>query len=295
MTTIHPHWDTEEGAVSVPVTARKAERAPVIPASSVSRRPAALAGIALVLTVGVLALVQRGDLALPAQTVATADIRITPTGFVPQAFAISAGQTITWINEDSIPHILASTNLPTDTSSPLESPPIFPGQRYTVTIPETTLESDYTYISRTSASLNGSVTISALSAAAQEERDRPPVETQPDEIPLEDTVDDVLPEPAQDDWQDDGFPTTGGAVRAGLPTNPYTVATAGYRPGGAASSAMSTGASRPTATVTAQTVPAAQYHRPTSQPSSGMGTWMLCLVAAYAIWILTRATAASTR
>ena len=285
MSAIHPHWATEEGAVEVPVTTRTRTPVPAVPLSSVSRRPAAIAGIALVLTVGVTTLFQRGDLALPAQTVdAAVDIRITPAGFMPQAFAVSPGQSITWINEDSIPHILASTNLPTDGSTPLESPPIFPGQRFTVVIPDDAPENDYAYISRTSASLNGAVSVSALSAAAQDERDSPQQE-QPLDIPVDDTP------LNEDDWQAEptAEPVREAPIRTGLPTNPYTVGTAAYRPGGAASSAMSRPA-LPAATVTAQTPPPAQYHRPTSQPSSGMSTWLLCIMGAYAVWVLSRST-----
>ncbi len=69
----------------------------------------------------------------PASTppTATNQVNISGFAFVPQTITIKKGDTVTWTNEDSTPHIVASNPHPTHTDLPgLVSPTLQKGQSY---------------------------------------------------------------------------------------------------------------------------------------------------------------------
>jgi len=66
--------------------------------------------------------------------VATKEVKISNFAFVPQAITIKAGDTVTWTNEDSVPHDVASNPHPTHTDLPgLRSGELQKGQSYNFT------------------------------------------------------------------------------------------------------------------------------------------------------------------
>ncbi|MCX6814494.1 MAG: plastocyanin/azurin family copper-binding protein [Candidatus Aenigmarchaeota archaeon] len=61
-------------------------------------------------------------------------VRISGFAFIPQTITIKKGETVTWTNEDSVPHQIASDPHPTHTDLPgLLSPALQNGQSYTFT------------------------------------------------------------------------------------------------------------------------------------------------------------------
>ena len=151
------------------VTADAVSKRSPIPLSAISRQPAAIVGILIAVTAGAVFLY--GDDMLTAQVASGIEIRITSEGFVPNRITVAPGQSITWKNEDSIPHVIASTTLPTTDSSPLESPPIFPGQTFTTAVTAEAKNGPYPYISRT-ASIDGEITLGTPELSSSSSRSR---------------------------------------------------------------------------------------------------------------------------
>jgi len=50
--------------------------------------------------------------------------------FEPSTLTVSAGTVLTWLNEDDAPHTVVGT----DPESPIESPPLDTGERYSLTL-----------------------------------------------------------------------------------------------------------------------------------------------------------------
>lgn len=164
MTPMHPHWQSTEEEQIVPV---RDASAPQAPARNVSRAPAAIVGILLML--GVAAFSFGGLEALIGQvTNPTPDvtIRILQSGPEPATVDIRPGQTIRWINEDQIPHVLTSETLPTQDGKPFSSTAIFTNSDYFYTVPLAAIDGTHEYISETSPELAGEIVITTAVAVA---------------------------------------------------------------------------------------------------------------------------------
>ncbi len=169
---LDPHWQNEERPVRVTVRTQAASHTaaaqPCVQSDmvSVSRRPAAVAGI--LLSGGVLlSLYGASDLflgqTLPEST-SDAVVTITTKGFEPSMVRVQPGKSITWKNNGDIPHILTSDTLET-TDGLLDTSPIFTGSTLTVQISESAKTGTYTYESLTS-SFSGAVLVTADDAQA---------------------------------------------------------------------------------------------------------------------------------
>ncbi|MBI5156327.1 hypothetical protein HZA45_03585, partial [Candidatus Peregrinibacteria bacterium] len=112
MTPLHPHWhatdedpsitDIETGATHVTIEGHTAH-------AGVSRRPAAVVGILLALSLGSVFVYSGNSSSLPADvTDQGMIIRITEKGFEPPTVAVLAGTRVTWKNDTQIPHVLSS-------------------------------------------------------------------------------------------------------------------------------------------------------------------------------------------
>ncbi|OGJ55935.1 hypothetical protein A3D88_00870 [Candidatus Peribacteria bacterium RIFCSPHIGHO2_02_FULL_52_16] len=164
---IHPYWhstgeeptpikfESNRGTVRIPVGSR-----------SISRRPAAVTGILLVLVLGFaffdgLSQFRGTQAQTPSKNVAseTVEVRITKDGAIPQSVNTLPGQEIVWTNEDDIPHILESETLVGNKGSTLYTPAIFPQATYSFIVAPNHEPGRHTYLSTTSLTVFGDVNV----------------------------------------------------------------------------------------------------------------------------------------
>lgn len=173
---IDPQWHFAD---STRASSNNNERAFHIPVEkstgalrSISRTPAAIAGIALVCAVGFLAL--RGWDALPAQVTDSASssssesgtiLRLTNSGIDPTSINVQVGDTIIFVNETSSPHILKSDSIKDADGNALYTPAIFENARYSFVIGEQPA-GIYTFASIIDNTLTGTIIITTTNAAA---------------------------------------------------------------------------------------------------------------------------------
>ena len=137
MSNLHPHWESE--GADVPVRAREDEPKTdnSIPenAKTVSRQPAAIVGMITVIAIGYIFF--QGVESLTGQ-VSSGDqqknVVITADGLSPVTLEVEHGQTITWTNNQAIPHILESQELCSDTGYCLQTKTLFQGESDNFTI-----------------------------------------------------------------------------------------------------------------------------------------------------------------
>ncbi len=168
MTSIHPRWHAtdsdshEEQPVRIVHAAPKKEQrsTPSVASKSVSRRPAAMVGIALTAMIG-FAMVQGITTLRGALTSSTGtEVHLTKDGAVPPVITVMPGEQLTWINDDEIPHILSSDTLKMENGL-LDSPAIFPGATYTETVAPDAAVKTHDYYSKTSSLVSGQVIVTA--------------------------------------------------------------------------------------------------------------------------------------
>lgn len=162
---LDPQWQSDPTDRPVRVTVRESA-APAAAQKTISRRPAAVAGVLVVM--GMVLSVYGGADLFPAQTGTTLVdtkknvIVITDAGFNPSTLTVSQGDTITWENKAAIPHILSSDTLAT-TDGLLTTPVIFTGSTLSVTLTKDAKVGPHAYISMTST-LSGSIIVKAAVA-----------------------------------------------------------------------------------------------------------------------------------
>lgn len=84
-------------------------------------------------------------------------VKITSDGFTPKNITISAGDTVTWMNSDTVDHTVNSAPHPTHTAYlPLNLGVIKPGDKKSLTFPQA---GTYKYHDHLNPSLFGSVTV----------------------------------------------------------------------------------------------------------------------------------------
>lgn len=195
MRNMHPLWQEEES--SVPVNVRE-------PSKNISRRPAALVGMLVVIGAGMLFFYGsdslRGQLADIPNTLL---IRITEDGFDPPRLEVEHGQTITIQNTADVPHIIESDTLCSDTGFCLLTGTLFNADTDTFTITPDMPPGTYEYFSVLSEDLTGEIVIMG--------------EATDDFVEISDLI-------VSDFFQEDS-PASPQAVAEPqqLPTNPYTV------------------------------------------------------------------------
>ena len=190
MTDLHPHWHStpdNENVRRKPTDVPKTAGNPVrVSVRSASRMPGATAGIVVFALIGftiaggwqALSVTDMSGMwnALTAQigttgssessAVAVADlpaveIHITGTsGFQPETVTVKPGQKITWINDQSIPHILTSQTLRNGSGAYLNTPAIFPGARESFTVGPNEPYRQHEIASTTDQTLHGTVAVS---------------------------------------------------------------------------------------------------------------------------------------
>jgi plastocyanin len=186
MTTMHPHWqstDADERPVKITTPAKTAAKPQASITPRASRRPAALAGIALFALIGFG--IMQGISGIQAQvSSANAVVHITENGASPDTVTVQPGQSIGWQNDSAIPQVLFSSTLLGSDGKPFETSPIFPGSADTFTIPANIQPGTYDYSSKTSQAVNGHIVIegNAQPVAATQ-----PTQTVPEAMPTQDS------------------------------------------------------------------------------------------------------------
>jgi hypothetical protein len=260
MTNLHPHWQSTEEEQPVPVRAARA--AGDAPHAKVSRLPAAIVGIAIM--IGGFAYSFGGVREILGQlTAPTPDvtIRLTTDGPDPDPATVRPGNVIRFLNEDQIPHVLTSDTLPTPDGEPFETPIIFAASDYFFTLPLNAPEGTYSFISETNPEFSGEIVVSLTAAAASSASSvivAAPVSSVPQLPPSSSSVP-ALPLTV----------SSSSAAPSPLPAgviavNPHVV---GARSSGAATSRK----------------PGVTQHKPTSNAESGAGTWIGIACAAVAM------------
>lgn len=146
-------WHITEDEVEVPV--RIAETKNMKP---VSRKPAAIVGITIATIIGAMLTFDLED--MRGQVVEEKIIRITTTGLEPLVLAVSPGETITWVNEQEIPHYLLSDTLCENINENcMTTETAFSGQEIAYTIPSTVPNGAYTYFSPTDGTIVGTLSV----------------------------------------------------------------------------------------------------------------------------------------
>lgn len=266
MTPLHPHWqadDSEERIVPVSVdgvSADSSQSSASPRVRTVSRRPAAIAGIVLASAFGYLAFANSGT--LPGQVTPdteTVSLRLTEAGADPAILQVAPGTLVEISNDDAIPHVLSFDALKVD-GKPLETSPIFPGDTLKMLVPVGTPAGSYGYASKTSP-LAGTVVIgTSVTAAVSSSASSQASSIRPAPVPT-----------AAVTATDDVLVPTNNAV---LPVNFHTVGTEGTTP----VQPLHGGAPR---------VPVTQ-HMPITNANSGPAAWIAVLGAFALVLLVTR-------
>lgn len=125
MTDVHPNWQAEE-ETPVAVRIKNTEHNGV---REISRRPAAIVGMLVVIGIGTI--VFKGMDALQGQVVPSPQgptVILADGGFVPNRLEVEHGQTITFINQQTTPQSIRSETLCNDTGFCLNSPMLSTGE-----------------------------------------------------------------------------------------------------------------------------------------------------------------------
>lgn len=281
MTILHPHWQpTDDGGAASHKPQHSEERehrfhshefkAEARSASSVSRRPAAILGILLSLSIG--AVVMRDG--TPLETSVTGDtltVSITAGGFVPERLSLQPGQTVIWKNETQIPHILASETLRTENGKALQTSPIFPAATGQYTVPLLTTPGEYAYISQTDK-LSGVLIVDDRTAAGATSSDTTAQATSAAAV-----VASAASAPSIEQNSSSDAATSAPSVTASvLPKNPHTVGT------------LPAGGLLPAQPAPGVPAYAATPSKPVTIPKTGPTLWIVAVASILALYALTR-------
>lgn len=156
MSNIHPDWQAED---EMPIQVSVKNTPPA--QKQISRRPAAIVGMLLVLGAGFSFF--RGTELLTGQLADTIEntITITDDGFLPDSLEVTSGDTITWNNEQDTPHILESDSLCRENGECLLTSTLFKGDSDTFTITPDIPAGTYQYHSSIVGDLIGEIVITS--------------------------------------------------------------------------------------------------------------------------------------
>lgn len=287
MNNIDPVWQSEEDEEPVEVTVKK----PVPEANSegavVSRRPAAIVGMLIVIGIGFSFF--QGVENLTGQLTDGSNVKtvtITANGFEPARIEVEHGQTITWVNNQDVPHIIESETLCSDTGFCLMSSTLFNGDSDNFTITPDIQPGSYTYTSSISAELIGEVVVVTQIAD--------------DFIDIENIIgNDFFADPvgtttAPPDSADNFNPQDFAPPpqeNTGLPTNPYAIGSERIHPfdgsGNPIPEAFGDDPNEATANQVAATA-IAQGRGPLRQPETGAGVWGVIFGSIAGLYMVTR-------
>jgi len=293
MSPMHPEWhETEQDELTVPVHCANEEPKDASVLASgipVSRKPAAVLGILIVSSLVIT--YYQGSSRITGQVSDSPPlISITEDGTEPASVTAQQGQTITWTNEQTIPHILESTDLCNADGACLYTPTIFPGEQVDFKITSDIPAGTYTYSSVTSENINGEIVVieddEVPPPENPTENTEDPTESLPPPPPLETF------EPPSDNGSEnlssrtpDTSPPpppllpTPPLPKQNIPTNPNTVTNRSL--GANLTDAPLHSSAPPTINTT---------HKPFRQPETGASSWIVFAISIIGLtWITRRA------
>lgn len=265
MTPMHPHWQSTEDEQIVPVRSKESARQPI----RVSRAPAAIVGIGIMIAAVTYSFGGLGTL-IGQLTNPTPDVTVSikQSGVDPAIATIKPGQTVKWINEDQIPHVLSSENVPTEDGKPFTTPAMFQGSDAYYTAPLNAAEGTYDYISETSDQISGQIIISlADGAVSSSSSSVAVVEPTVSSVPIVVTTSSSVGPAPLPTTQTSSSITPSPVGANVIAVNPHVV--------GAKKSSSSTSSKKPAVT----------DHKPKTQTKSGPAVWIViaCSIAALAV------------
>lgn len=162
MNNIHPDWVLTDTNTTAPQHSPKAiekKDSEYIPIAGldVSRRPAAIVGILLVVGTGIGFLF--GTQSLTGQLAQEVDVTITNEGMIPKQITVQRGMSIRWKNEQDIPHVIKSNTLCDTGNVCLQTETIFTGESKSAVISSGIEIGTYTYYSGTKDTLDGVIIV----------------------------------------------------------------------------------------------------------------------------------------
>ncbi|MDD4628219.1 MAG: hypothetical protein PHE68_02375 [Candidatus Peribacteraceae bacterium] len=163
MTELHPNWDaTDKGEEIIPVHAAAAdEPLPEPPhVTSMSRQPAAVAGILISISIGFALYLGIGPSANGGVASGTT-VHITASGFTPAQISVTQGEEITWINDVQSAQALQSDELCTTARQCFATSLFAPGSAAGLVITPDFMPGTYRYYSITTQGMEGSITVIA--------------------------------------------------------------------------------------------------------------------------------------
>lgn len=299
-THLTPQWQNEEGSEPVRIRTRSNAPSPVSTPSAhiprAKRRPAAFVGIALFLLIGVT--MAGGFQSLFGQVAGTPYLmRITKEGMSPQSLTVVPGATITWRNEDSIPHILSSDTLPTSDGTLYESSAMFPSASTRHLIPENAQPGTYDVYSKTAKNVIGQIIIQGIGASVVTPVSTPLNTTSDPETEAETELPPATP-PASGLSQDSAIPLQG-SIAIAEPT-PVSSASSTSSVAQVAAAAGSDPVPFNPHNIASGESPIEPVHagapiefgakgfKPSSQPATGPAVWIVCFTSIAAFLLLTR-------
>lgn len=273
------HTDEDEQPVHIRTQPHQPEAAEAV-FVPVSRRPAALVGIALVACI---AFAYLGGLQQLLGQTATdeADILLEVDGPNPPSFEVTPGGSITWENTLDIPQILTSETLELNDGTFLRTSPIFSGDSVTVELASDLPLGTYPYFSLTDSELGGVIVVTNTPSAP--ERSSSPAIQQASSQQSVPVVVPTVPSSSSSSSSSSiaTLPPTA-QPSTGVPENPFRVG-----------STIADGSDKGT---TAQTPPlASTTGKPATQPASGPGLWVAIAISMGLIWLVGRHTAIGVR
>ena len=168
MNNLHPDWQTTDGsstsekvqiATGDHPIANAEECSIPIAGVHVSRQPAAILGILLVIGIGA-GFFQSVE-TLRGELMTEVSVRITEEGFVPENIQLAEGQGVVWTNETQIPHVIQSDALCDQTAACLDTHTIFSGEQARYRLPEAAPSGNYGYRSAT-ANIEGIIQVGSV-------------------------------------------------------------------------------------------------------------------------------------
>lgn len=308
MSDLHSNWQAEEES-PVPVTEKHHAEEPVHTPQNVeiSRRPAAIVGMLIVIGIGATffgGLDQlRGQIAGGGNQ---AVVRITGAGFTPSTLQVEHGQTITFVNDTATPHIVESETLCSDTGYCLMTKSLFEGESDNFTITPDMAQGSYRFSSAVDPLVTGEIVIvtnvpsnfADITSVFSEELLRQSASSSP-----LDSFGDFGFNPADFAPTNTQVPRT---TASAIPTNPYTVDSTRVHPfdsegnpipeafGDDPSTIRQLAENTATATTT-DTRNILSTRGPTSQPSTGAEIWFVLAGSIAGIWYASKGALAKTK
>ena len=187
MTDLHPHWHStgDDSPSPRPSSSPVVKGGVHVSVKPAARLPGAVVGIVTFALIGftlaggweTITAQVGGSASSTASTSSAAaapkvelppiEIHITgTTGFQPATVTAKPGQKITWVNDQSIPHILTSQTLRDGSGVFLNTPAIFPGSKESFTIGEKETDREHIVTSTTDQTLRGTVIVSSKEQAS---------------------------------------------------------------------------------------------------------------------------------